>query len=525
LPTQVKVHASDLAEDVLSEEALDFVGDLHNAFDRRRNDLLEARAERQQRFDAGEFPDFLEHTREIREGQWEIDPVPRALEDRRVEITGPVERKMMINALNSGAKVFLADFEDALSPTWSNVIAGQRNLGDAVWGTISLTTDDGREYRLNEDTATMVIRPRGWHLNEKHLSVDGNPVAGALVDFGLFMFHCGKPLARSGKGPFFYLPKTEGHLEARLWRDVFCMAEERLGLTRGSIKATVLIETITAAFEMDEILYELREHAAGLNAGRWDYIFSVIKKFRSRPEPLLPDRAEITMTVPFMRAYTDLLVRTCHRRGAHAIGGMAAFIPNRRMPDVSARAIAAVREDKRREAGDGFDGTWVAHPDLVPIAGEEFDRVLEAAPNQLGRLREEVSVSARDLLDFEVPGGRVTEDGLRNNVSVALQYLASWLDGTGAVALFELMEDVATAEIARSQVWQWVRHGAAMDGGDARVNLAFVQRILAEELTRLTEDRPGARNLVSTARDVFEDVALGEDFVEFLTQPAYEALE
>jgi malate synthase len=517
---QVEVHAADPEADVLSPEALELLRELHVEFDSRRRALLAARVERQREFDAGGLPDFLERTREVRDADWQIEPVPAVLTDRRVEITGPTERKMMINALNSGANVFLADFEDALSPTWFNVVQGQRNVRDAVRGTIALTTEDGRDYRLGEARATMVIRPRGWHLDERHLVIDGAPIAAALVDFGLFLFHSAEVLAASGKGPFLYLPKLESHLEARLWRDVFVLAEDRLGLGRGTIKATVLIETITAAFEMDEILYELREHVAGLNAGRWDYIFSVIKRLRSRPASLLPDRAQVTMTVPFMRAYTELLVRTCHRRGAHAIGGMAAFIPNRRMPDVTEKALEAVRQDKRREATDGFDGSWVAHPDLVAVARQEFDRVLGDSPNQLERRREDVEVDAADLLDFTVPGGRITAEGLRSNIGVGLQYLGAWLDGTGAVAIFNLMEDAATAEISRSQIWQWIHHGARLDGTETEVDRHLVQRLLAEELRALTEMDPGAAERLATACEVLEAVALGEEFVEFLTLPA-----
>jgi len=518
-PGRVEVRAPDPEADVLAPHALELLGELHVELDSRRRALLAARAERQLEFDAGGLPDFLEGTREVREADWRIEPVPAALSDRRVEITGPTERKMMINALNSGANIFLADFEDALSPTWSNVIQGQRNVRDAVRGTISLTTEDGREYRLGETRATMVIRPRGLHLEERHLAVADAPIAGAFVDFGLFLFHNGEALAASGEGPFLYLPKLESHLEARLWRDAFVLAEDRLGLERGTIKATVLIETITAAFEMDEILHELREHVAGLNAGRWDYIFSVIKRFRSRPAPLLPDRAQVTMTVPFMRAYTELLVRTCHRRGAHAIGGMAAFIPNRSMPEVTERALEAVRGDKRREAADGFDGSWVAHPDLVAVAREEFDQVLGENPNQLERRREDVRVEAGDLLDFAVPGGRITADGLRNNISVGLQYLAAWLGGTGAVAIFNLMEDAATAEISRSQIWQWIHHGARLDGDGETVDRSLVRRLLAEEHEALVDAAPEDSERLAAAREVFETVALGEDFVEFLTVP------
>jgi malate synthase len=517
---QVEVHAADPEVDVLSCDALEFLRELHLELEPRRRALLAARAERQREFDAGGLPDFLEATREVRDAEWRIEPVPPALADRRVEITGPTERKMMINALNSGANVFLADFEDALSPTWANLIQGQRNIRDAVRGTISLTTEDGREYRLGETAATMVIRPRGWHLDERHLTVAGAPISASLFDFGLFLLHNAEVLAAGGEGPFLYLPKLESHLEARLWRDAFVLAEDRLGLGRGAIKATVLIETITAAFEMDEILYELREHVAGLNAGRWDYIFSVIKRFRSRPASLLPDRSQVKMTVPFMRAYTELLVRTCHRRGAHAIGGMAAFIPNRRMPEVTERALEAVRQDKRREATDGFDGSWVAHPDLVAVAREEFDRVLGESPNQLERRREDVQVDADDLLDFAIPGGRITAEGLRNNISVGLQYLSAWLGGTGAVAIFNLMEDAATAEISRSQIWQWIHHAARLDGTDTEVDRPLVQRLLSEELSALTEESPGAAEQLAAAREVFETVALGESFVEFLTIPA-----
>jgi malate synthase len=497
-------------EEILTREALAFVAELQRRFDPKRQELLGRRAERQARIDAGELPDFLPETREIRESEWRVAPVPVDLRDRRVEITGPVERKMMINALNSGARCFMADFEDANSPTWENCVGGQVNLVDAIERTIEVETPD-KSYRLNDEVATLIVRPRGWHLPERHLLVDGEPVSASLFDFGLYFFHNAQRLLGRGSGPYLYLPKLESHLEARLWNDVFDFVEEELDIPPGSIKATVLIETILAAFEMEEILYELREHSAGLNAGRWDYIFSVIKKFHDRPEFVLPDRAQVTMTVPFMRAYTELLVKSCHRRGAYAMGGMAAFVPSRRDPEVNEAALAGVREDKVREASDGFDGTWVAHPDLVPVATAEFDRVLGERPNQVERLREEVSVEASDLLDVHVPGGDVSEDGVRNDVSVGLRYLESWLRGVGAVAIYNLMEDAATAEIARSQVWQWLRHG--------RVEEERVRRFADEELAEAGEGR------WEDARDVFESVAIPGEFVEFLTLPAYERID
>jgi malate synthase len=497
-------------EEILTHEALEFVAELHRRFDPTRRDLLRRRVERQARLDAGELPDFLSATREVREGDWRVAPAPDNLQDRRVEITGPVERKMMINALNSGARCFMADFEDANSPTWANCVDGQVNLVEAIEGTIELETPD-KAYRLNDEVATLLVRPRGWHLPERHVLVDDAPVSASLFDFGLYFFHNAHRLLERGAGPYLYLPKLESHLEARLWNDVFDFAEDELSVPPGSIRATVLIETILAAFEMEEILFELRDHSAGLNAGRWDYIFSVIKKFRSRPEFVLPDRAQVTMTVPFMRAYTELLVKTCHRRGAHAMGGMAAFVPSRRDPEVNEAALAKVREDKVREANDGFDGTWVAHPDLVPVATEEFDRVLGERPNQLERLREEVSVQAGDLLDVRVPDGDVTNEGVQNNVSVGLRYLESWLRGVGAAAIYNLMEDAATAEIARSQVWQWVRHG--------RIDAEDVRRYEDEELAQAGEGR------WDDAREVFDAVAVSDEFVEFLTLPAYEKID
>ena len=498
------------ADEVLTPEAVAFVTGLQGRFGPRRLELLEARAARRERIAAGELPDFLPATRDVREGSWTIEPVPPGLRDRRVEITGPTDRKMVINALNSGARMFMADFEDANAPTFANMVEGQANLTEAIERTITLETPD-KTYRLNDEVATLLVRPRGWHLPERHLLVDGEPVSASLFDFGLYVFHNARRLLDRGAGPWLYLPKLESHLEARLWNDVFTQAEDELGLERGSIRATVLIEHVLAAFEMDETLFELREHAAGLNAGRWDYMFSVIKTFRDRPEFVLPDRNAVTMTAPFMRAYTELLVHTCHRRGAHAMGGMAAFIPSRRDAELNERALAKVREDKQREAGDGFDGTWVAHPDLVPVALAEFER-----ENQLDRLREDVAVSAEQLLDVAATPGDPTEDGLRNDVAVALRYLTAWLGGTGAVAIFNLMEDAATAEIARSQVWQWVRHG--------RFERAAVERVIGEEVERMRAE-PGGEGRVDEARELFERVALGDRLAEFLTLPAYDYLE
>ena len=505
MPDGIEIRAQAAgAEQVLTDEALAFVAALEREFRGRRAELLAARSARLARLRDGELPDFLPETASVRDGDWRVEPVPAELQDRRVEITGPVDRKMVINALNSGARMFMADFEDSNSPTWQNCIDGQVNLTDALERTISLDTGE-KQYRLNDEIATLLVRPRGWHLVERHLEVDGEPVSASLFDFGLYFLR-----NHDRGGRFFYLPKLESHLEARLWNDVFVWAQAELGVPQGSIKATVLIETILAAFEMEEILHELREHSAGLNAGRWDYIFSVIKKLGHRPEFVLPDRADVTMAVPFMRAYTELLVKTCHRRGAHAIGGMAAFIPSRRDPEVNAVALAKVREDKEREAGQGFDGTWVAHPDLVPVAMEIFDRVLGERPNQVERQREDVTADPSALLDVASTPGAITEDGLRNNVSVGIQYLAAWLRGSGAVAIFNLMEDAATSEISRSQVWQWLRHG--------KVERADVDRILEEETARLGDG-------YDEARELFEQVALGDEFVEFLTLPAYEHID
>ncbi len=510
LGSGVVLHGSDEAG-VLTPEALDLVEALEQEFGGRRLELLQARAERQKRISAGELPDFLEETRSVREGDWQVAPVPADLQDRRVEITGPTgDRKMVINAFNSGAKIYMADFEDANSPTWENVLGGQLNLTDAIERTISVETP-AKSYALKDEVAVLLVRPRGWHLTERHVEVGGTEASASLFDFGVYLARNAARLAEQGTGPYFYLPKLESHLEARLWNDVFRFSQERLGIPQGTIKATVLIETILAAFEMEEILYELRDHSAGLNAGRWDYIFSAIKKFRDRDDFVLPDRAQVTMTVPFMRAYTELLVRSCHIRGAHAIGGMAAFIPSRRDAEVNEIALTRVREDKLRESGDGFDGTWVAHPDLVPVAMEVFDAALGERPNQLERKREDVSTQAEDLLNVPATPGDVTEDGVRANVSVGIRYIASWLSGVGAAAIDNLMEDAATAEISRSQIWQWVRHG--------RVARADVERIVADVVAELPSER-----VVEEARALFEQVALADDFVEFLTLPAYERL-
>ena len=482
----------DRYDEILTPDALRLLASLQRELGPRRAQLLAARETRQVEISAGGTFDFLPGTRQIRDDPaWRVTAPAPGLVDRRVEITGPTERKMTINALNSGANVWLADFEDANTPLWENMITGQLNLKDALDRTIDFTSEEGKSYRLlpDEELATIVVRPRGWHLDEKHLLVDGQRVSGSLFDFALYFFHCARRQLDQGKGPYFYLAKMESHREARLWNDAFNLAQDFLGIPRGTIRATVLIETIPAAFEMEEILYELREHSAGLNAGRWDYLFSIIKKFRSRGrEFVLPERNSVTMTAPFMRAYTELLVKTCHRRGAHAMGGMAAFIPNRRDPEVTATALAKVRDDKTRESGDGFDGSWVAHPDLVPLCKEVFDAVLGDRPNQLDRLREDVSVTAPDLLAVDKTPGVITEAGLRNDVSVALQYLATWLGGNGAVAIFNLMEDAATAEIARSQVWQWLHNGVTLDDGPL-VTRDLVQRIMGEELDKIRAER------------------------------------
>jgi malate synthase len=522
--TALEIRGPDVAgqDRVLTPDALHFVEMLVRRFAPRREQLLARRREVRGRVASGELPDFLPETAQIREGTWSVAPAAPDLTDRRVEITGPVERKMMINALNSGARVFMADFEDALSPPWTNVIAGQVNCMDAVRRTLEYRSPEGKRYALGERLATLVVRPRGWHLEEKHILLDGRQVPASLVDFGFYFFHNAEELRSRGSGPYFYLPKLESHPEARLWNDVFTAAQDALPLPRGSIRATVLIETILAAFQMEEILYELREHAAGLNAGRWDYLFSIIKNFRDRPEFVLPDRAQLTMSVPFMRAYTELLVRTCHRRQAHAIGGMAAFIPSRRDAEVNATALTKVREDKGREVGDGYDGAWVAHPDLVPVVQEVFDGVLKDRPHQKERRREDVRVGRAELLDVRVPGGRITTAGLQSDVSVALQYLEAWLRGSGAVAINNMMEDTATAEIARAQLWQWIRHGVRTEDGKP-VTLERVRALIVEERTRLESGAEGEARLADAAM-LLEELVAAREFPEFLTLGAYEKL-
>jgi malate synthase len=511
-------------EEVLTPLALQLLGSLHRRFNPRRLELLAARARRQALLDAGALPEFLDTTAEVRAGNWRIAPVPEDLADRRVEITGPIDRKMIINALNAPVRCFMADFEDSCAPTWENIIRGQVNLADAVRRTITFEDQaTGRIYRLGQHTATLIVRPRGWHLPEKHVRINGEPVSGALFDFALFLANNHEALARAGTGPYFYLPKIEGHLEARLWNEVFVAAQDALGMARGTIKATVLIETILAAFEMDEILYELREHSAGLNCGRWDYIFSFIKKFRNRPDFLLPDRATVTMERHFLKSYVDLLIHTCHRRGAHAMGGMAAQIPIRDDLEANAAAMARVRADKLREVRAGHDGTWIAHPGLAAIAREPFDELMPG-PNQLGVLRADVNVTARDLLT--VPDGAITEEGLRGCIRVGVQYLESWLRGNGCVPLYHLMEDAATAEICRAQLWQWLRHGARTSDGQP-VTVARFDRLLSAELDRIHEEVGAARltaGVFPTAARLFEQMTKSDTFDEFLTLPAYELL-
>jgi malate synthase len=510
---------------VLTPEAVAFVDALCRRFEPRRQELLAARAERQREFDAGEMPDFLASTRSIRESEWKVAEQPRDLLDRRVEITGPTDRKMVINALNSGASTFMADFEDANCPTWDNMISGQANLMDAARRTITFE-QSGKRYRLGEKTAVLIPRPRGWHLEEKHAAIDARPVSGALFDFGLNFFHNARELIERGSGPYYYLPKMESHLEARLWNEIFVFAQRQLGVPQGSARATVLIETLPAAFEMDEILWELRNHCAGLNIGRWDYIFSCIKKLRSHHEFCLADRAQVTMTAPFMRAYALLLVKTCHRRNAPAMGGMAAQIPIKNDPAANEAAMAKVRADKEREATDGCDGTWVAHPGLVPIAREVFDKHMPG-PNQYSKQRPDVSVAAKDLLDFR-PEAPVTEAGLRNNVQVGIQYIGAWLSGNGCVPIFNLMEDAATAEISRSQVWQWMRSPKGVLDDGRKVTRELFHAILAEELKKTPSivgaDAYAAGRYADGAR-LFEEITNSDDYVEFLTLPAYRAID
>jgi malate synthase len=520
---QVRAPLEDRYDELLTDDALALVGRLHEELDVRRRELLESRLDMQSRLDAGESLHFVTAPEDF-----EVAPVPDALQDRRVEITGPASRKMVINALNSGARAFMADFEDSNSPYWSNMVAGQVNLADAIRGTIE-HSEKGKEYSLGDEPAVLHVRPRGLHLPEAHLELDSQPVAGAFMDIGLYVHRNAEALLERGWGPYFYIPKLESHHEAALWRDAFVIAEETLGLDRGTIKATVLIETIPAAFSMDAILYELRDHAAGLNAGRWDYIFSVIKRFRSGEEFLMPDRSAVTMTVPFMKAYSDLVVKTCHARRAHAMGGMAAVIPSRTDEEANRKAFEAVREDKQREARDGFDGTWVAHPDSVPVATEAFNEVLGDRPNQVDRQRDDVEPAAEALLDVASTPGERTEEGLRSNVNVGIQYISSWLRGNGAAGIYGMMEDAATAEIARGQVWQWVHHEAKLDDGRT-VTPELVRELEASELERIrseigddewfeTEGRP------DLSRALFERVALSNEFLEFLTLPAYEELQ
>jgi malate synthase len=505
---------------ILSPEALGFVAKLHRKFESRRQELLARRAQRQKEFDAGAKPDFLAETKKIRESDWVVAPQPKDLLDRRVEITGPTDRKMVINALNCGASTFMADFEDANCPTWHNMIDGQLNLRDAVRRTITFE-QNGKQYRLNERTAVLIPRPRGWHLDEKHVTVDATPVAGGIFDFALYFFHNAKELLQRGSGPYFYLPKMESHLEARLWNDIFLFSQQELGIPKGSIRATALIETVVAAFEMDEILYELREHSSGLNIGRWDYIFSCIKKFRANQDFCLADRAQVTMTAPFMRAYALLLVKTCHRRGAPAMGGMAAQIPIKNDPAANEAAIEKVRQDKLREVTDGCDGTWVAHPGLVSVAKAVFDQHMPQA-NQYGRQRPDVNVTAQQLLDFQ-PERPITEAGMRNNLSVGIQYVAAWLAGNGCVPVYNLMEDAATAEISRSQIWQWIRSPKGVLDDGRKVTAEMFRKLLSEELTKIKN--AGAEGKLDEAAQLFERITTDDQYVEFLTLPAYDLID
>ena len=511
--------------EILTPPALAFVAKLARKFEARRCELMALRASRQAEFDAGKLPDFLPETKPIRDAEWTVAPAPRDLQDRRVEITGPTDRKMVINALNCGANVFMADFEDSNTPTWENMIEGQINLRDAVNRSVEYISPEGRHYRLNDRTATLLVRPRGWHLMERHLQVDGAPVAGAIFDFALTFFHNAKNLLARGSGPYFYLPKMESHLEARLWNDIFITAQRELGVPLGTIKATALIETILAAFEMDEILHELRQHSAGLNIGRWDYIFSCIKKFRSNRNFCLADRAQVTMTAPFMRAYALLLIRTCHRRNTFAMGGMAAQIPIKNDPAANEAALEKVQADKIREATDGCDGTWVAHPGLVEVAKAVFDQHMPA-PNQIHKKRDDVRVAARDLLDFQ-PEKPITEAGLRNNISVGVQYIGAWLAGNGCVPVYNLMEDAATAEISRSQIWQWIRSPKGVLEDGRKVSRELVRKLLPEELAKvrtLLGEEAWKAGKYEAAAELFDQITAGDDYVEFLTLPGYERL-
>jgi malate synthase len=521
----VQAPVPDAFTRILTPEALTFAATLAREFEDRRQELLTRRVAVQKAINAGQLPDFLEETREIREAEWKIAPVPQDLQDRRVEITGPVDRKMVINALNSGAKTYMADFEDSHAPTWEATIQGQQNLVDAVSGSITFDSPEGKHYELRDDPAVLIVRPRGWHLPEKHVIVDGRPISGSLFDFALFFFHNARALMANGTGPYFYLPKLESHLEARLWNDVFKRAQDLLGVPQGTIKATVLIETILAAFETEEILYELKDHMAGLNCGRWDYIFSFIKKFKRRPEYIFPDRAQVTMTRHCMHAYSLQVIKTCHRRGAHAMGGMAAQIPIKSDAAANEAALARVREDKIREATDGHDGTWVAHPGLVALALEEFNRAMPEA-NQIHRLRDDVPVQTADLL--KCPGGTITEAGLRSNISVGVQYMANWLSGNGCVPLYNLMEDAATAEISRTQVWQWVHHPRGIMEDGRKVDVDLFKRVMQEEMTAIRSalgDEAYATGRFELAASLFDDIITREELDDFLTLRAYEHLD
>lgn len=523
---EIKAPMTDAYKSILTDEAIEFIVSLQQTFNARRKELLNDRIIRQKKIQTGELPRFINATENIRNADWSVNPIPADLQNRRVEITGPVDRRMIINALNSGANVFMADFEDANSPSWENCMEGQCNLYDAIRRQIDFEAANGKEYKLNDSIAVLKVRPRGWHLEEKHVMVDNEPMSGSLFDFGLYFFHNAQQLLANGSGPYFYLPKLESHLEARLWNDVFNFAQDKLGLPQGTIKATVLIETILAAFEMDEIIYELKEHLAGLNAGRWDYIFSVIKKFSDNSDFILPDRAEVTMRVPFMRAYTQLLVKTCHKRAAHAIGGMAAFIPNRRDEAINKIAFEKVLADKELEATNGFDGTWVAHPDLVQIARQPFDRIVGDRPHQKEVMREDVNVSPSDLLDMRIDNGNITENGLRVNINVGILYIASWLNGVGAAAIHNLMEDAATAEISRAQVWQWLKHRVKTDDGQ-EISIHYYQEIYTEEVAKIKkevgEERFENENYKKAA-EIFNELVLQKEFSEFLTINAYREL-
>lgn len=521
----IQVDLTGTQEEILTPDAVAFLADLHRQFNPRRLELLDKRRQRQSALDAGEMPDFLPETKNIREGDWKVAPIPPDLQDRRVEITGPTDRKMVINALNSGAKCFMADFEDSNSPTWSNMLKGQINLRDAVRRTITFTSPEGKHYTLNDAVATLLVRPRGWHLPERHMLVNGEPMSGSLFDFGLYFFHNARHLLDNGSGPYFYLPKLESHLEARLWNDVFTFAQDALNIPRGSVRATVLIEHILATFEADEILYELRDHSAGLNCGRWDYIFSFIKKFRNNPDRVLPDRSQVNMTSPFMRAYALHVIKTCHRRGIHAMGGMAAQIPIKKDPAANDVALRNVRADKQREADDGHDGTWVAHPGLVSMAMDIFNEAIPN-PNQIDRQRDDVNITAEELL--AVPQGKITEQGLRTNISVGVQYLEAWLRGNGCVPLYNLMEDAATAEISRTQVWQWIKHDKGVLDDGRSITVELFRTLLDDEMNKLKHelgaDRFNAGRFTQAAQ-LFDQFSTSDELAEFLTLPAYELLE